>query len=182
MGTRTREVYVQMVSFSCDGNRSGPRKAIRAGQRGRNEGLTVNPNGNFSPSFTAPSSRLVSMNVLRHEAQKSNSFWPSSCFCSSERRYLDCVISNLPLPCRVTRHTRRFVPPFHAKTTEHPRGVMGRGQRRRGSNRSYHYHIPRSTARNSPVSSPVGQPKTNVGIIGCSHSHFVNITCDCRCE
>lgn len=28
--------------------------------------------------------------------------------------------------------------------------------------------IPRSTARKSPVSSPVGQPKTYVGIIGCN--------------
>lgn len=39
------------------------------------------------------------------------SFWPSSCFCSSVRRYLVCVTSNLPSPWRVTRQTRRLVPP-----------------------------------------------------------------------
>jgi hypothetical protein len=31
-------------------------------------------------------------------------------------------------------------------------------------------HVPRSTARKSPVSSPVGQPKTNVGIMGYNHT------------
>ena len=52
-------------------------------------------------------------------------FCPSSCFCSSVNRYLVCVTSNLPAPMRVTRQTRRLVPP-------------------------------RSSARYSPFSSPVG--------------------------
>jgi hypothetical protein len=83
--------------------------------RDKGSELTVNPRGNLSPAFSfSPlfsSARFVSTNVFRHSAQKSKSFWPSSCFCSSVNRYLVCVISNLPSPCRVTRHTRRFVPP-----------------------------------------------------------------------
>lgn len=40
-----------------------------------------------------------------------HNFCPSSCFCSSVRRYLVWVTSNLPSPSKVTRQTRRFVPP-----------------------------------------------------------------------
>lgn len=81
------------------------------------EWRTVNPKGNISPGLSSdcPSSpvKLVSINVLRHSAQKSKSFWPSSCFCSSVSRYFVWVISNLPSPCKVTRQTRRFVPPVN---------------------------------------------------------------------
>lgn len=76
--------------------------------------LTVNPSGKCCPFLIGPSSSLpifVSTNVFKHSAQKSKSFWPSPFFCSSESRYFDWVISNLPEPWRVTRQTRRFVPP-----------------------------------------------------------------------
>lgn len=56
----------------------------------------------------------------RHSAQKSKSFSPSICFCSSVRRYLDWVISNLPAPNRVTRHTLRFVPPVYKAQPSKP--------------------------------------------------------------
>lgn len=75
---------------------------------------TVNPRGSFSPSLRRKplsAGSVMSIKFLRHSAQKSKSFWPSSCFCSSVRRCLDWVTSNFPSPCTVTRHTRRFVPP-----------------------------------------------------------------------
>ena len=63
------------------------------------------------------------MKLSKHSAQKSRlpsvsskfnraySFCPSSCFCSSVNRYLVWVTSNLPSPSKVTRQTRRLVPP-----------------------------------------------------------------------
>lgn len=99
--------------------------------------LTVKPRGKRPSSSVLP--KLTRIKLSRHSAQKSNlyrklyssikfeaySFCPSSCFCSSVNLYLVCVTSNLPWPCRVTRQTRRLVPP-------------------------------RSSARYSPFSSPVG--------------------------
>jgi hypothetical protein len=74
--------------------------------------LTVNPKGIRAPSTNSSTLCIFdSINVLIHSTQKSNNFWPSSCFCSSVSRYFDCVISNFPSPLRVTRQTRRFVPP-----------------------------------------------------------------------
>ena len=72
---------------------------------------TVKPRGRTDPLGMRPDSWLASTKALKHSPQKSKGFWPSSRFCSSERRYLACVISNLPLPSSVTRQTRRFVPP-----------------------------------------------------------------------
>lgn len=71
----------------------------------------MNPKGSITPGSNTPDSTLESVNIFKHSAQKSKSSWPSSCFCSSVRRYFDCVISNLPPPWRLTRQTRRFVPP-----------------------------------------------------------------------
>ena len=76
--------------------------------------LTVNPRGIFPPLpryMLRGSVRLLSTKIFKHSAQKSNNFWPSPCFCSSVRRYFDCVISNFPSPWTVTKHTRRLVPP-----------------------------------------------------------------------
>lgn len=71
---------------------------------------TVKPSAksDLSPSLR-PSWSLKKL--LTHSAQKSKSFAPSCCFCSSVSLYLDCLTSNLPPPRRVTRQTRRFVPP-----------------------------------------------------------------------
>lgn len=71
---------------------------------------TVKPRAksDLSPSFR-PSWSLKKL--LTHSAQKSKSLAPSCCFCSSVNLYLDCLTSNLPPPRRVTRQTRRFVPP-----------------------------------------------------------------------
>lgn len=86
--------------------------------------LTVKPSGSLASSSVRP--RLTRMKLSRHSAQKSSlaheldgenkfqtahNFWPSSCFCSSVRRYLVWVTSNFPAPRSVTRQTRRFVPP-----------------------------------------------------------------------
>jgi len=113
---------------------------------GRCARLTVKPSGSLGSSSVRP--RLSRMKLSRHSAQKSSltrelnssngecgaySFWPSSCFCSSVRRYLVWVTSNLPAPRRVTRQTRRFVPP-------------------------------RSSARYSPCSSPVGHWASATGL------------------
>lgn len=78
---------------------------------------SVTPSAGITVSFfssspiSTTSAMFVRMNDCRHSAQKSKSFSPSSCFCSSVRRYLVWVTSNLPSPCKLTRQTRRFVPP-----------------------------------------------------------------------
>ena len=68
---------------------------------------------------------LVSTNVFRHSAQKSKSCWPSSCFCSSDKRYLDWVISHLPAPWSVTRQTRKLVPPLRKYEKPSTEEILG---------------------------------------------------------
>ena len=106
------EIYL----LTCRGMRTFI-NAVRRRPRRTNENmniLTVNPRGIFPPLpryKLRGSVRLLSMKIFKHSAQKSNNFWPSPCFCSSVRRYFDCVISNFPSPWIVTKHTRRLVPP-----------------------------------------------------------------------
>ena len=114
MDTRTIGGQTNQMSEVSSGH-------IASGIPHKNASLTVNPKGNICPFFNIPGVSPVfdSMNVFRHSAQKSNNFCPSSCFCSSVRRYLVCVSSNLPWPCSVTRQTRRLVPPSNAHRDKH---------------------------------------------------------------
>jgi len=115
--TQVKNQQAAMVNgtrlLTCRGTRT-INYAVRKCRRINKHLLTVNPRGIFPPlprCEVSGSARLLSMKIFRHSAQKSNNFWPSSCFCSSVRRYFDCVISNFPSPWTVTRHTRRLVPP-----------------------------------------------------------------------